>query len=261
MTQSGHPRQNVNSHTAWLETSGGKHMARHNHYHKGTAAPLLPLGSLPNAARTLPPAPLPPPPTKQHTGSCPPPPSTHTHRQMSPTHTDTQAAAPYKHTHTHTLTLLIRHPAAQVLLQVCVLVIVDAHKLVTRLSSQVANKTGLATAGGALVGAKQTQQAEQAQQNTAQHRQTTAASSAPTSTGVGRGVFTHADGVCVCECVCVCCCVRSWCSSGRGAWGACQPRRVRCWVLLCSAAMLCRPAGGRPAHMPRAAEVQECVAA
>jgi hypothetical protein len=49
-----------------------------------------------------------------------------------------------------TLTLLVGHPAAEVLLQVSVLVVVDAHKGVARLCSQVANQAGLATAGGAL---------------------------------------------------------------------------------------------------------------
>jgi hypothetical protein len=48
------------------------------------------------------------------------------------------------------LTLLIRHPAAQVLLQVCVLVVVDAHKGVARLRGQVRNQARLAAAGGTL---------------------------------------------------------------------------------------------------------------
>jgi hypothetical protein len=48
------------------------------------------------------------------------------------------------------LTLLVWHPAAKVLLQVCVLVVVDAHKGVPRLRGQVRDQAGLAAAGGAL---------------------------------------------------------------------------------------------------------------
>jgi hypothetical protein len=52
--------------------------------------------------------------------------------------------------HCNVLTLLIRHPAAQVLLQVCVLVVVDAHKAVPGLRGKVRHKAGLAAARGTL---------------------------------------------------------------------------------------------------------------
>eukprot|EP00878_Enallax_costatus_P046033 GHUV01055612.1.p1 GENE.GHUV01055612.1~~GHUV01055612.1.p1 ORF type:complete len:156 (+),score=13.26 GHUV01055612.1:124-591(+) len=48
------------------------------------------------------------------------------------------------------LTLFIWHPATEVLLQVCVLVVVDADEFVTCLGCEVCHKAGLTTASGTL---------------------------------------------------------------------------------------------------------------